>query len=333
MKSILIYSPNPIDGVSFYRQWGPLSQFRDKFTLFSFPANEPRELQLWTWYKGYDLAFMSRPHRMHDLYFVNECKKWNVPVWVDYDDAILQIPNDNPVAPTFQGEATKYTIECLKQADVVTVSSTLQKSWFEKEMGLKNVVFIPNAVDDDFLKWKKPFNPNRKVLWRGSQSHLRDLLFFRDDILSAIESRSTYLWLFFGIDPWFFITKETEGRVQYAPSMNLVDFIREVTNYNAQLQIVPLVDHFFNRVKSNLAWLDGTLCGSVCIAPAWEAWDVPGLIKYEGASMKYAFREAFSKSDSELEKLHNASWEYIRENLLLSKVNPLRLELINNLLG
>lgn len=332
MKSILIYSPNPIDGVSFYRQWGPMSQFRDKFRLVSFP-NDPRELQLWTWYKGYDLALISRPHRVTDLYFVSECKKWGVPVWIDYDDALLQIPDDNPVAQTFQGEATKYTTECLKAADVVTTSSLLQKRWFEDEMKLKNVVFIPNAVDDDFLQYKRPFSPNRKILWRGSQSHMRDLLFFKDDIMGAIEGQMRYGWLFFGINPWFFVNEKTEGRIAYHPTVNQIDFIREVTAYNAQIQIVPLVDHFFNRVKSNLGWLDGTLCGSVCVAPKWEAWDFPGIIHYEGTSLKYALREAFSKSDQELEKLHNAAWEYILENLLLSKVNNLRLELIQNLTG
>lgn len=331
MKKILIYSPNPIDGVSFYRQWGPMSAMRSEYSLFAFP-NDPRELQLWTWYKGYDLAFMSRPHRPTCLYFVQECKKWGIPVWIDYDDALLQIPDDNPVAKTFQGDAVKYTTEALKAADVVSTASTLQKKWFEDKLGLKNVVFIPNAVDDAFLKYKMPHMKSNKILWRGSDSHLRDLLEFSED-LTGIIGRHDYKWLFFGINPFFLINKQTESKINWHPTINQIDFIREICAYNARFQVVPLVDHFFNRVKSNLAWLDGTLAGSVCIVPKWEAWDVPGVIYYSDNSIRFALAQAFSKLDSELEAMHVDAWTFIKDNLLLSKVNNLRREIIANLTG
>lgn len=326
MKKVLVYSPNPLDGVSFYRQWGPLSQLHDRVHAVQFP-NDPAQISHWTWYLNYDICLFSRPHRLQDLAFMEECKKWGLPVWLDYDDALLQIPDDNPVAETFNSDHSKGIIaKCLELSDVITVSSKVQKIQFEKA-GLKKVHLIPNALDDRFLPYAKEFNPKGRIAWRGSESHLRDLLFYQEPIREMARKTETLFW---GIYPSFL---NNPRDVKFEKTRNQIDFIRKFTEYNPKILMVPLVDHFFNRVKSNLAWLDGTLSGSVCLVPESLEWEEPGQFRYrmgDISDFRYKLMKLLDMPDQSLREMHAESWVFIRKNLMLSKINLLRLQIIED---
>ena len=334
MKRLLIYSPNPLDGVSFYRQWGPMSALRDKVTSVSFSNNTP-EYSHWTWYLNYDCALMSRPHKYEDFFFAEQCKKFRLPLWVDYDDALLHIPADNPVADTFNSEKSrKWIVAILQMADVVTVSSQLQKRWFESELKLKNVVFVPNGIDERMLSYAQPFKYNRRVFWRGSDSHLIDLLEYREQIISVMDRFNDWEYLFFGVYPSFITNFTRASNVSFHKSINLIEFFREMCTYNPMITFVPLVDHFFNRVKSNLAWLDATCAGSVALVPKFEGYtepELPGVRYYEPKYFAKEFETLLQLPEAQLAAMHQLSWEYLKDNLLLSKINEIRLGILNNL--
>ena len=270
MKKVLIYSPNPLDGVSYYRQWGPMSALHSEVQCVQFPMKY-EEYSHWTWYLNYDVCLFSRPHRPNDVVFAEQCKKYGLPLWVDYDDALLHITDDNPVYTTFcSTESRRCISEILKLANVVSVCSKLQKTWLEEKMGLRNVVHIPNALDDRFLRHAKPFKMSKKIAWRGSDSHVNDLLFFKDEIKAVMEKTPRHQWLYFGVNPYF-LKPETKNWA-WAKPMNLTDFVIEFCKFNPSFVFVPLIDNFFNRVKSHLAWFDATLAGAVCMGPAFEEW-------------------------------------------------------------
>ena len=332
MKSILVYSPNPLDGVSFYRQWGPLSAMRNEYRISSF-SNVPAELTWWTWYHNYDIALLSRPNKYNDLFFAQQCKKFGLPLWVDYDDALLEMPSDNPTFHTFgTPQAKNWITEVLKLADVITVCSELQKKEFEEKYSLKNVIYLPNALDDRWLKYQKAFpQGSKKVYWRGSDSHLPDLLLYMREIQNTVDRKLDHEFLFWGINP-VFLQQSRNNKIYYFPFVNMEDFVVENTKYNARASFVVLRDDFFNRVKSNISWFDATLAGSVLLAPDYEGFSgFPGLRTFGKGHFAKEFLRLLDSSDAALEAEHKISKEYILDNLLLSRVNNTRREIINNL--
>lgn len=330
-KRILVYSPNPLDGVSFYRQWGPLSQLHDKLECISFPM-DAASYSNWVYYLNYDVALMSRPHKYNDWHFAQECKKFGLPLWVDYDDDLFNITPDNPVYHTFASDQTrKYISDVLKLADVVTVATETNKSWVKENLGVEAMV-IPNAIPNAFLKYKKEFTDNKRAAWRGSDSHREDLFAFSDEIAEVLNSHPDWETVFFGMYSKIVDEKCKRANVRWAKPVNICDFIIEFTKYNPSVVFVPLIDNQFNRVKSNLAWLDATLAGAAVVGPNWpnSGWNA-GLFVYDKIK-DFPKELAFLMENKQSAKnSHDASWDYIQTNLLLSSVNEMRLDLIHKL--
>lgn len=330
-KRILVYSPNPLDGVSFYRQWGPLTALHDKLDCVSF-SNQLSDYINWVNYLNYDICLMSRPHKQHDYIFALECKKFGLPLWVDYDDDLFNITPDNPVYHTFASdESRKCITEVLKMADVVSVATKTNKEWLEKNIGLDNVEIIPNAMDDRLLRHAKPFSYSNRLAWRGSDSHREDLYSFADDIASVLNKHREHQTVFFGMYARVIEEKlRYPDSVRWAKPTTLMDFIHEIARYNPKILFVPLIDNQFNRVKSHLAWFDATIAGAVCLGPNFPEWIYPGLPNYSKLNFVKEFSDIINEEEF-LKAMHRNSLVYIKDNLLLSKINSLRLELINNL--
>jgi hypothetical protein len=120
-------------------------------------------------------------------------------------------------------------------------------------------------------------------------------------------------------DRYYFLEMNTGDNYHIVPGMTIMEYFKYIHQENPQLFIFPLCDTKFNRGKSNISWLEATYVGSAFagtkVLPEFnnenilEVSDLPELIK----------------SGSEPLKISNErSWEYICDNLLLSKVNKLR---------
>lgn len=334
MKTILMFSPNDLDGVSLYRHWGPLLQLERMgyVRLIAMPSDS-KQLTNWQYYKKSDLAFIHRPTKNHDFYFIKECEKHGLPVWVDIDDNFFRITDDNDAFHYYSTEeAQKYMVYALKAANRVTVATkrfqTFLRENFQLEAGL-----IPNALDDAFIKHKRDFNGNNKILWRGSRSHLADLLYFQSPICNSIKKRiNDFDWYFMGMNPFFISRQMKKPPMIWHASMNYIDYMIKVSEINPSFNFVPLLDCEFNRTRSVNSWMEGTLAGSVSLAPNWEEWQYPGMVHYKTMDwddFEGKLDDLLSAQKSVLKEMHDNAWEYIVDNLLLSNVNKMRLELIN----
>ena len=96
---------------------------------------------------------------------------------------------------------------------------------------------------------------------------------------------------------------------------------------------VPLHDSYFNRCKSNIAALEGTYAGAVCLVPDWPEWQIPGTLKYKTQEEFAEKAEIILKEQFSVAKYRGQAMEYIRENHDLAKVNQARVDLVNELLG
>jgi hypothetical protein len=225
--------------------------------------------------------------------------------------------------------------EIMKLADVITVSTDGMKQVF-KGLGFDSVI-VPNSLNDE---WHIPVSEHnaksRVVSWRGSETHVADLIYFTDQIEEAI-NKTTDVYHFFGYAPWLLchrlpyyasgVTGEPLARIHLHKPEDIRVYHDNLRKFKPRLMHVPLIANSLNAAKSNIAWIEATYAGAVCIAPAWEEWKMPGVLTYNSLDEYYQLLVSGEDRTEEWKK----SMAYIKENLTLSGVNKKRIEILKGL--
>lgn len=331
---VLVNCPNPQDATSLYRGVGPLGTLRrqdDRIQIES--AME----YYWGTFKLHDLLFIQRPYNAKHLMAIQMAKDNNVPVWIDYDDDLFSVPQSNPAHRVYNKDDVRKTVAtCIATADVVTVSTQYLKDQFQKgpQALNKDIRVIPNAFDDDLLRYRtKPNQERRRLMaWRGSNTHQSDLHSCLPQIVDAVNKDSTWTWLFQGDAPWF-LTSKLGNNAIFAEPLDPIVYFKQMHEMKPSVMIVPLEDNTFNRSKSNIAWMESAFFGGMTIAPQWDEWKRPGCVNYAspdefGRAIQDIMKGVYNPTD-----MAEEAWAYIQENLLLSRVNEMRLQVIQDLLG
>lgn len=336
MKKILLATKGSNDATSFLRAWGAFTapEMKKEGLEPVRPPEDQRWVCDWTYYFECDVVYLHRPSSALDFHILERAKLLGVPVWVDLDDDLENITSDNPVYSAYSSDdCRKIIAHCIREADVLSVGGELHATRIRREYG-REVHLIPNALDDRLLGLKKPFNYSKKVSWRGSESHRTDLLYYDTEIKRVIDEHEDYDFAFFALNPYWLSFDRKRANVSWVSQMNLFEFYNALTARNAAFHFHPLIDTIFNRVKSNLGWSDATLAGSVYLAPDHEENRRPGIQTY-AAGNKKDFEDAFyallHADEAFLKIQHDLSWEWICDNILMSKVNQSRLSILRNL--
>lgn len=335
MIAIANYIPNPVDSTSFYRGVGPMADMRRQRgdTMLNF-QNDTN----WANLSMSDIAFIQRPYKTEHLVTAQMCKDLNVPLWVDYDDFLFNLPGDNPAYFIYMRKEIQENIKRIIQlADVVTVSTHRLKECFQlpgHEPLNKNVIVIPNAWD----RRKFPNDPDpkftRSIMWRGSNTHSRDLAVFAQEIIDASHESKDWVWNFIGWNPWFITERMSKKNVFVTEALDIIEFHRMIRKVSAAIMIIPLDFSVFNECKSNIAWMEGTYAGSTCLAPDTPEWRKPGVILYKNPKEFQELLKVMLSKDGVDFKAHNKlSWKYMQENLFLHDVNKIRIQIVDALLG
>ena len=199
-----------------------------------------------------------------------QLKRVGIPVVIDRDDTWV-LPHNHPMYRDWQlKQRAKDIIYNLKQADLVTTTTTYLAKLIKTHSN--NVEVIPNAID-----FTQPqFIPNPAIAamksnllhigWSGSATHLQDLQMIEGDLLSLNKSKDKDYKLMLagfieGDRMWhnyeqiftsnFIVGDDNYGRINgadvnsYAQAYNLMD-----------IGLIPLKDTEFNRAKSNLKMLE-----------------------------------------------------------------------------
>ena len=130
-----------------------------------------------------------------------------------------------------------------------------------------------------------------------------------------------------GFSPWFLA--ETNNKMN-VPSLDIVIYMKTLFDLAPSCMHVPLADNLFNRCKSNIAWIEGSYAGATCVVPSW--WNVPGALSYTDGASYYEAIRAILSGEVDKVKMNAEAWEFIMDNLALSKVNVQRLQVLNELL-
>lgn len=359
MKTIQVYAPNPTDATSFYRAIGPFQELKKKH---GYALQMSRDTN-WAVLKGVDVAFIQRPFTDQHVQIVEMCRANGVPVWVDYDDDLYSVPKNNRSHKMYSSQKVQNNISrIITMADKISVSTGYLKSRFtailaeikkihdEKEVkSLYNlngdkVRVIENAYDWNFVKKYRSQGllqpkPNKLILWRGSDTHDKDLFLYTEAMAAALEASPDWTWLFVGNPFWHTIERlkscpsAKPTSVLEIDSLDPADYWKEIYNVSPSLVIVPLEENEFNLSKSNIAWIEANHAGAVCLAPDWEEWRRPGVINYRDPEDFEKKLKDYMAGKYDWETNLKAGMEYIGENLLLSEINIKRQMILEELFG
>lgn len=327
MINVLAICPNRMDSTSFYRGMGPLGELKRRMPDLNISLAGEVE---WSLLELVDVLFLQRPTSDQHLLMAKIAKDEGVPVWVDFDDDLFNVPTDNPSFNSYNSPGRKQaSAEATALADVVTVSTNHLKQALK---GLnEDIRVIPNAMPDKYLRHRKVENRNDLVLWRGSNTHQRDLASLSKQIIEAYQKQPKWAWHFQGWNPWFITESMRNENCFVGEPMPIAEFFKFLGSVSPKVSIVPLHDSSFNRSKSNIAWIEASFAGAACLVPDWEEWKKPGAITYRSKEMFQVYLEKIMTPDFDSAKAAATSWEYICDELLLSKINGARESVVRQL--
>ena len=190
----------------------------------------------------------------------------NKPVVFELDDLISNVPRSNP----FWSDCTRVMPDVKKaiaRADFVTVTNQRLVEELEAEVpGVAQKAYVRSNVVNPEI-WGSGFRPARHrpgeplvVGWCGSTTHDDDLGVVKEAIEYLLRKhRGALEFHFFGYVPdqlaetkGVFLVQGTTG--------DLAQYARGVRGSNLHLAIAPLMDHPFNHCKSDLKYLEYSLC-------------------------------------------------------------------------
>lgn len=273
---IVIYSPIPHDGTSFYRAFGPFSNLQRNYYGVEIinGSNEGFEYNWWT-LNPVDIVFLQRPSTMVGLHIIKTAKLCNKPVWIDYDDDYISIPTTNPRHNLYANTVRQsQTRECMKLADVITVSTPFIADSIRANVDTKaEIIVIPNAWDPYLFNTNFNGVERKKiVLWRGGDTHVKDVEIYKEAITKCFDHYPEYDWVFYGHEfDWIIdhaILKNQSKRLRLYEFTDLMRYFTNCMQLCPEIMIVPLEDNDFNKAKSNISFIEGTLFGASVMASA-----------------------------------------------------------------
>lgn len=212
--------------------------------------------------KDHDVYFF---HRLPALSFlphiINLKKQGKFIVW-ECDDLLTDMPRKSPARLMVEPNIDAFKL-CLDLADIVVVTTNELKTrlgYADKTVVLPNLINIGDW--DCHLGGGVTFP---RILFTGSDTHGEDL-----NLLTPVFRT----WLRDHEAPIVFYTDKAiipqeireHKQVVIIPMTPLEDYWRICRFIRPSVVLAPLKDNPFNRSKSNLKWLEGTMMGGVVVA-------------------------------------------------------------------
>lgn len=311
---VLLLTENKHDATSFYRGAGIVSDLSIKtkaqIDVFNWDDLKPD----WTVFAMYDLVYMQRPLTKTAVDAAVYLKMMGKRLWIDWDDDYINIPTYHFYV--LQLQSYRENIKQLAgMADIITVTTNALNTVYSQFNS--NILIIPNAIPAALFN-KVKYSNSGGVFWRGSHLHFPNVIHYASEIQRVIDTGIKIR--FMGLNP-FFLKSYT-----MLPEMDIYNYIDHYRKISPKFSFVVLIDNAFNRSRSNIAWIEATISGTVCLAPDWEEWKKPGIINY---STREEFISKFIEmNERDLTNYYEESCDYIAENLILEKVNKIRAEIL-----
>jgi glycosyltransferase involved in cell wall biosynthesis len=325
---VLIVLSNANDAGSWYRGIGPWAAIHKAGLAEVWYSPNPK----WQEVKSVDAVFMLRPCTKELKPAGQAAKDFGVPLIVDYDDDLLNVPSDNPSHPFFAlPEVRENYKEFLQGADAVITSTPFLRERLLELTPNKKVYVVPNAFDPCLLRFRRDLPRQNSVCWRGTSTHDRDVASVADEIVRSAAWFKDHLWIFMGADPAPWACSDRIAKKLLVPKLDLMPYFKAIFALSSKVMIVPLADQGFNRCKSNIAAIEGAFAGAAVLAPDWEEWRLPGVTTYTDAASFGAELRALLSNEPLASSRAKELWAHVRKNMTLQKANEARIAIVNQL--
>lgn len=311
------------DGTSLYRAWGPYLRIKD-IELIEFTGDIN-----WNKLIDIDIAVIQRPPDQYFVKVAQELKRLNIPIIVDFDDSILEVEPTNPVYEFYQEDEKRAAmLECIRLADVVTVSTRDLKDNLLSYVPEAKIVVVENAIDDYMFDLTPSFHKrNKTIALRGGSSHQEDWGLYKDAIIEIIKENPDYTLSVLGYHPeWLRAIPNNQIRLYQFES--IANYFEKLMELKPEIAIVPLVDSRFNRCKSNIAFQEFTVAGATVLASALPEFRTPGCLVFDSSTQLKNATQLLIDSETARRMLYREAIDSIPR---LSQVNEKRRDLIEQL--
>ncbi|MBI4880882.1 MAG: glycosyltransferase [Planctomycetes bacterium] len=189
------------------------------------------------------------------------------PVVFEIDDLLTNLPRHNPLW-SYCTKITPDLLDAVARADFITASTQpLIEELHAQEPSVRDKAYVCRNVVNTSI-WGGDFRERRRaagepfvVGWFGSPTHDGDLAIVKETIQYLARKHRGQVAFHF----WGYLPKELAGlegvRLVRGPQADVVKHARGVRGAHIDLAIAPLADHPFNHSKSDLKWLEYSICG------------------------------------------------------------------------
>ena len=270
----------------YYRSVNPFQRLRLQMVNLTVTYLNPETVK---WYDFYDVdvILFQRPNGDGMLSMIAEAKKMGKKIIIDHDDLLHEVNAANPASEHFAKTKVKESVEkAFQYADYLIVSTPFLKEFYKQFFDETKIMVIPNAIDFQVTPLC-PVSPEKleakikRVLWRGSMTHIEDLKTV-DTFWHYVSGRKDTEVAFIGIPEW--LGKTLYPNIKVIPWTNsLFQYFEMVKSSAAHYSVFPLTVDNFNQSKSNNFAMEMLVTGCIPYAPKEiTEFNVPGVRLYEG---------------------------------------------------
>lgn len=311
--------PDYSDACSFYRSYGPWSRLAKHYPI------ELVHLEKASWVElaQLDLVYLGRPYLEVHAGFAELARLNGVPVWVDFDDLLTGVPESN-YAHQFYGkeQVTRNIVAAITNSNVLTCATRGLLDEFGKVPGERIKAVIPNACPIGYYRpYQEKHGKSFRIGWRGGKTHDEDIYTHLEAFDLLLSKNNKYHFYFFGEPFWMIKRLIPSDRATYIPLQDQYDYFASLHATHLDVLMVPLVDNPFNRAKSNIAYIEGTMAGAHVVAPRLPEWvDLPGCLTYETPREMAMLVHGTYDTPFSTKSAH----DYVMKNLQLDFINKKR---------
>lgn len=217
----------------------------------------------------------------------------NMKILWEVDDLVAPancIPDFNKSKGPFNNEEIMKNLFKLNDlVDEFVVVSDYMKRHYQHYAGWKNVTVVPNYLPFTWLRnhysfadKMKQMDDNKKkprIGYMGSASHfdVKNNAGQKDDFDHVIDmvhkTKDKYQWVFVGGHPLRLYPLVKSGEIEFHPWVPIMELHEKVNSLNLQATIAPIMDHPFNRAKSDIKLMESAALGLPCICQDLEPYE------------------------------------------------------------
>lgn len=333
--NINVLTTDPDDGTSFYRVWGPLKQLRLNANVRLYSETNIN----WRVMANGDLIFMHNPFSAAHLRIIELAISQKVPVWVDYDDNVYELPEwHHAYAKLVAANHKANMLKIINHCDIITVSTnTLMNILIA--LTNKPITVIENYIPFPYNEWplivQQP-EPKFKVMWRGGKSHAIDVAAYLNVFEAFAQTHSGEIEFHCIGEPSALFTLPNianHAKVVIYPVMEITQYFSFLATHPAHIGVVPIHDTEFSTCMSNNAWKEFLHGGMLSVMPDWF---------YPGLPFNYTNQQGMLDSLERIYKFYYEEKTEFHNQILIERAivsqrkrdaADARIQLFNKLMG